>query len=1109
MLAELSKNKCVIQKNLDMVEFLKQVAVHYFTKGNISDMTFVFPNRRAALFFKKYLGDLVKASSKPIVAPELTTVNDLFLSVSNMKVSDRVYLLVELYACYKELYKKELHAEPESLDEFIFWGDVLLNDFNDIDKYLVSPSSIFTNIKDLKDMQSNFFSLSESLTEQQAKAVEAFLSHFRTDGAIKNDLLNGEKKVKADFMRIWDLLLPLYKNFNARLREKSEAYEGMVYRYVAECVKSGNNSGIRVGNKGLRAVGEGNLKTANGILHTDSHYVFVGLNALNECEKALLEFLKNDGRAEFCWDFSSDMIKNSHNRSSLFMKRNVEVFPQAFEIDRGVALKVPVVNVMSVPSAVGQAKRLEYILREVVSKNESDKIGCDSVIPDNQCNSGVLEIDLKKLDCESTAVVLPDEALLVPVLNSIPEDIKDINVTMGYPLKDSDIFVLMRNIAAVQSGVVCRGGANWFYHKYVRSVFSNSIFRKLCAMETTAGVAHDAGSESAKVASVNAGSESAKVASVNAGNESDAAKFVTDANMSGGKSTADVVKRIINDAKSYIPESDFQDTELLRTIFHKVYDVTDEPAAATAKMADYLMKVLDLVGRTLSGGDAVEMETVFAKEYYQRLSRLRDMHLDVKPQTFVKILMKVVSPVAVPFSGEPLKGLQIMGPLETRCLDFRNVIILSANEGIFPHRSVSSSFIPPELRKVFGLPTYEYQDAVWAYYFYRLIQRAENLWMVYDSRTNGLISGEESRYLKQLQYHFKLKINRFVPNSSAVKDQVPAAIQKTAEDIDKIKSMTFSASSLQSYLHCPAKFYYSYICGLEEDREAQDSMDNGMLGNVFHSLMQWIYSKSVDGNAQDGQTPRGNVDDAYLSSFLTKDGRKRLRDKITNLICEQLHSLEIKGRDIVTRDIIEEYAVKTLEHDRKLLKSEKSFEVIGLEAKLEAMFNGFKFFGIIDRVDCLGNGKVRIVDYKTGKVTADDYDINDINAKTVSEHIFEKDSSKLGKNGRPKIAFQFYIYNMLLREGMMSRYDKGGVDVVERCRGREVDNSVYSVEKLFTGGPCPYGFNQTFYDSVTEHLKMCLAEMTNPDVGFGRTDNADDCKYCPFKMICGRTAGGR
>lgn len=1088
-----------------MVEFLKQVADHYFSQGNISDLTFVFPNRRAALFFKKYLGELVKdSSSKPVLSPELTTVNDLFLTASNLNVKDRVYLLVELYACYKELYKRELHTEPESLDEFVFWGDVLLNDFNDIDKYLVNPYAIFTNIKDIKNLQNSFFPLEGSLTEEQAKAVNAFLSHFRSGGAVSEDLLNGEKKVKADFMKIWDLLLPLYESFNARLREKSMAYEGMVYRQVAECVKSvGKIDGVAL-KEGLWTECEPHRHTAKDVLDARRCYVFVGLNALNECENALLEYLRNAGRAEFCWDFSSDMIKNEYNRSSYFMKINVEKFPQAFEIDKGVALNPPTVNVMSVPSAVGQAKRIEYILKSVANKNyavdrenDSNRTDCESVLPENQCDDGAHERDLKNLDCESTAVVLPDETLLIPVLNSIPESIEDINVTMGYPLKDSDIFVLMRSVAAVQSGVVGKEGTNWFYHKNVRSIFANNVFRKLCAMENDAEAVQDAGS--APWAD----------AFKDAGNVPLSAKTVDSANPTGRECTADVVKRIMDDAKSYIPESDFAGSKLLRAIFHKVYDIADAPAAATEKMADYLLEVLDLVGRSLSHEKSVEMETVFAKEYYQRLSQLRDMHLDVKPQTFVKILLKVVSPVAVPFSGEPLKGLQIMGPLETRCLDFRNVIILSANEGVFPHKSVSSSFVPPELRKCFGLPTYEYQDAVWAYYFYRLIQRAENLWMVYDSRTGGLISGEESRYLKQLQYHFKLKINRFVPNSSTMKEQEPPAILKTAEDIDKIKSMTFSASSLQSYLHCPAKFYYSYICGLEEDKEAQDTMDNGMLGTVFHSLMQWIYSKGVDGKSQDGQTPRGNIDDAYIASFLTEDGRKKLRDKISVLIREQLHSLEIKGRDIVTRDIIEEYAVKTLSYDRELLKAEQSLDVIGLESKLEAEFNGFRFFGIIDRVDSLGSGKVRIVDYKTGKVTADDYDINDNNAGTVSENIFKKDSSSLGKAGRPKIAFQFYIYNMLLREGRMSRYDKGGVDVVEKCRGREVDNSVYSVEKLFTGGPGHYGFNQKFYDNVSERLKACLDEMTDPDVGFGRTANGDDCKFCAFKMICGRTASGK
>ncbi len=384
-----------------MIPFLKQVADHYYMQGGIERRCFIFPNRRSMVFFRKYLCEAVaENAAAPLLLPPMYTINDFFYRAAGLQSSDRVRLLLKLYECYREL-----NHRAETLDEFIFWGDVILADFNDVDKYLVDAKQLFANVADFKALQDTF----EYLTETQRKAVEGFISHFSDlTGRLTVDLNSENPDVKGRFLMIWNILYPLYLNFNESLEQEGMAYDGMVYRRMAERLK-----------------GEAASDVCTDILKDSEGVVFVGLNALNECEKTLLRKLRDAGLAEFCWDWSGDMIKDPQNRASFFMTDNVLEFPQASAWDPD-GLEIPEINVISVPSSVGQAKRLPDILAGRTVKPE---------------------------EC---AVVLPDENLLKPVLNSIPEDITDINVTMGLPMSGSLFFMMMSEIASIQMHAVFR-----------------------------------------------------------------------------------------------------------------------------------------------------------------------------------------------------------------------------------------------------------------------------------------------------------------------------------------------------------------------------------------------------------------------------------------------------------------------------------------------------------------------------------------------------------------------------------------------------------------------------------------------------------------------------
>ena len=970
-----------------MTPFLKQVADHYYNEGKIEEKCFVFPNRRSMVWFRKHLCSAVK--DVPLLAPQMLTINDFFSRVSGVPASDRVRLLLELYDSYKALNPK-----AESLDEFIFWGDVILADFNDVDKYLVDPKQLFANVADFKALQDTF----EYLTDTQREAIKGFLSHFNDQsGKLTVDLGTDDPDVKGRFLQIWNILYPLYVNYNKSLADKGMAYEGMVYRSLAERLKSSSVEDV-----------------FQEIFHEGTTFVFVGLNALNECEKTLLRKLRDAGKAEFCWDWSGDMIKDPQNRSSFFMADNVLEFPQASRWDpEGV--ECPEINVISVASSAGQAKRLPDILRQRTGAPE---------------------------EC---AVVLPDEGLLKSVLNSIPEEIHDINVTMGLPMNGSLFYTMMADISAIQMHAVKRKDTWLFYHKQVWDLFSSEIFRK-----------------------------------------------------AADEKTMEIVAKVKENARYYIPKEELAGTLLMDVIFRPV--IMDPKMASTAQIASfaqYQKDVIEAIAPAIADDASLALELEYAKEYYKCINVLFEIRPEVLPMTYLRLLGQLLSSVSVPFRGEPLKGLQIMGPLETRALDFKDLVIMSANEGVFPRRSVSSSFIPPELRKGFGMPTYEYQDAVWAYYFYRMISRAEKVWMLVDSRTEGLKSGEESRYIKQLEYHFGVPLKRSVVKFGSMKTASLPDIVKTEEDVARIKDTVLSATTLQNYLACPAKFYYGTVKGLEAEEEVAESLDYGMFGTVYHDTMRALYTSEEAMDPEfvfNDREPRGglkgealkDVSQSYIEGWLSR--KEDIKAKVKALIMMQLNTIEVSGRNLVVADVIVRYIIKTLQRDLELLKKEgrDSFEILGREIRVAGEFCGQRFKGFIDRLDSFKDEQARVVDYKTGKVLEDDENIHDGNAEEIAEKIFNPDM----KNW-PKIALQFYIYDMLVQ----SRPE---------VRGREICNCVYSTAHLFKEPPVTVPMNRKFYEAVSAKLEAMLAQMYDTSVPFRRTDDEKTCSYCDFRMICGR-----
>lgn len=940
-----------------MTPFLRQAAAHYISLGALAQTCLVFPSRRASVFFTKYLRELLKGSPRPVILPRMMTESEFFATVYGHPVSDKLSLLLELYSVYKESSPR-----AESLDEFVFWGDVILSDFSDVDKYLVDPKQLFTNVSDLRNIQDTFSYLSEG----QRKAINAFLSHFRDGGEI---LPEGKAVYKDRFRGLWNLLLPIYEQFHARLSEKGMAYDGMIYRSVAE-----------------RFASESAEDILSGPFSDIRHFGFIGLNALSECERRVLKAMRDAGMADFSWDYCGKMIRDKNNRSSFFMERNVVEFPMTWTPE-DVPDAPAKINVVSVPSSVGQAKMLPLM----------------TGAPDD------------------TAVVLPDESLLEPVLNSIPPEIEKINVTMGLPLSGSRFHSFMSEVLSLQLRYRNVHGESYFYHKNVWSILTGGIVGKLLTEEESA-----------------------------------------------------LVKELKAAGKYYIPASDLTKLGPLAEAVFKplVLDLKASDSSQVQVFGDYLADIVKLTASKLIEITSIATEAEFAMRWYGCVRNLREKELPVTPSTYAKLLLNLLSMQSVPFEGEPIGGLQIMGPLETRALDFDNVIVMSCNEGTFPRRSVSSSFVPPALRTAFGMPTYEFQDAIWAYYFYRMICRASTVWLLYDSRTEGGRSGEESRFIKQLQYHFRLPLERMVTGGGMKVAAGQDWVQKPADIAERLRTMDLSASSLNNYLTCPAKFYYGSVEKLKPEGEVSESLDAGMLGNVFHGTMEALY-RGV-------KKPLKVITAEYIDFLLSREGREIIKQKIEQGIKEAIHSPVISGRNLVFADIIFSYVENTLVADRELTP----IEIKGLELRKEWKFDGYKFKGFIDRLDKVG-GRIRVVDYKTGRDDPKYISVED--AALVAAKLFER-----CKIDRPKIALQLFLYDMFV----LSDKDAPDIDWLFNC--------MYSLPKMKTAGIVEARVNPEFCDLVKEKLRELLAEISNPDIPFLRTEEARTCEFCDFKTICGR-----
>lgn len=953
--------------------FLQIVAKHLYSKhGNdLSRIAIVFPNKRAGLFFNEHLA---AESDLPLWSPAYLSISELLQSLSMLRLADPVKLICELYTIFGQETKSE-----ESLDEFYFWGELLISDFDDVDKNLVDADRLFQNLKNLKDIMDDF----EFLDKEQEEAIQQFFLNFS---------IERHTELKQKFISMWDALGNIYNGFRERLFNEGIAYEGMLYRDAIE-------------------------KLNTDKLPYDK-YVFVGFNVLNKVESQLFKSLQQAGKALFYWDYDTFYVdlKDQNERkheAGTFIRRNLENFPS--QLTKPVfdnLLKEKNVTYISASTENAQARYLPEWIRSTVTEKEKE-----------------------------SAVVLCNEALLLPVLHSIPENIKNVNITMGFPLSQTPAYTFVDTLLELQT-TGYNSNTGRFTHATVQAVLKHPYTRSL--------------------------SEHAEP----------------------------LEQELTKNNRFYPYPSELKKDDFLTGLF--------TPCNNIIHLCRYITERLKEV--TVLYRREEEADDVFSQLYreslfksYTLVNRMQSLMesgtLTLRVDTLKRLIHKMLAATNIPFHGEPAIGMQIMGVLETRNLDFKNIVILSLNEGLLPKTGGEASFVPYNLRKAFGMTTIEHRDALYAYYFYRLIQRAENITLIHNTSPDGLNRGEASRFLLQFLIEWPHPIKKqFLEAGQSPQAHKEITIEKTPEVLDRLYKLysrrhgataNISPSALNTYLDCRLRFYFRYVARLAVPNEVNTEIDSSTFGSIFHRSVELVYRKLTEAGKlirkEDLELLLKN--DTYIQQFVD------LAFKELFFHVGSDEKTEYNGTQLINSKVIATYVRQLLRNDLQYAP----FEMVDMEKReYEDMYIHLpegkidvRVGGIIDRID-RKDDTLRIVDYKTGGIPK---------VPTGVEQLFERSDNRPG-----------YIFQTFLYAAIMCRKQPLKVAPSLLYIHRAASDTYSPVIEM--GEPrkpkIPVN-NFAFYeDEFRERLQKLLDEVYDPKVPFSQTEDIKNCEYCDFKTLCGK-----
>ena len=959
-----------------MESFLKLVAADLYkhTEGNLAHTAVVFPNKRAGLFFNEYLA---QESDSPIWSPAYVSISELFRSLSPWEVGDPVKLVCELY----KIFRRETQS-TETLDDFYFWGEMLISDFDDADKNRVDTDKLFSNLQDLRNIMDDY----TFIDDEQEEAIRQFFQNFS---------IERRTALKERFISLWNVLGNIYKGFRESLASQNIAYEGMMYRHVIE--------------------------------HLDvdklpyEKYIFVGFNVLNKVEHTLFTQLKDAGKAVFYWDYDEFYMKENRqavtHEAGEFIRRNLRDFPSPLSGELFKNLSKPKeVHYIASSTENAQARYLPQWIRNNLTTPEKE-----------------------------TAVVLCNEALLQPVLHSLPAEVKHVNITMGFPLSQTPVYSFLIALLELHThGFNFKSGRYTF--QSVVTLLKHPYTRQLTGQAEL------------------------------------------------------LEKELTRNNRFYPLPGELGKDEFLTRLFTPLSGNLN----LCIRLSETLQQVASIYQANTSGTEDTDAFNQLYRESlfkaYTTINRFRTLieedELTVQSETFRRLLVKVLSTTNIPFHGEPAIGMQVMGVLETRNLDFRHLVLLSVNEGQLPKSGGDSSFIPYNLRKAFGMTTIEHKIAVYAYYFYRLLQRAERITLIYNTSSDGLNRGEWSRFMLQFLIEWPHPITRqFLEAGQSPQGTSSITVEKTPDVMRQMQSLfdvranpkaKFSPSALNYYLDCPLKFYYRYVAGLSAPDEVSAEIDSATFGSIFHYAAEHIYKDL---------TTHGKVINKEALETLLRNEVK-LQDYVDTAFKKLFFNVpqnekpEYNGVQLINSAVIARYLKQLLQNDLRYAP----FTFIASEMEVDEPIDiqtpkgviKSRIGGIIDRMDSK-DGTLRIVDYKTG---------GDADTPPHVESLFIPDKK------RSNYVFQTFLYAAIMCRKQPTMKIAPALLYIHRA-ATETYSPVIQMGEPRKPKEAVEDFSK-YEKEYRERLQGLLEEIFNPEKSFAQTEIIEKCTYCDFKALCKR-----
>lgn len=953
------------------MDYIQELATDLLSRfgTDMSRVAVVFPNKRASLFLNETLSRL--SPDKPIWSPAYITISELFRHHSDLEVADPILLICRLY----EVFIRHTGFSAESLDRFYSWGQILLADFDDLDKNMADADKVFRLVSDLHELDDISY-----ITDDQKEALSHFFSNFKDDHL---------SMMREKFLHLWKNLGAIYHDYRQTLRDDKLAYEGMLYRDVAE---------------------------DEAISFEYDYYCFVGFNMLQRVEQTLFHRLQKDDKALFYWDYDDYYLKENHEAGH-FISEYKSMFGDSLNTSHD--------------HLVSNGKSITYVSAPT------------ETVQSRYVRSWLLENDRWKAGAR-TAIVLSDERLLQGVIRSLPEVVDKVNITTGYPLSQSPVVSFIHHLFELYiAGRYI--GTSKYRIRFVRNVLQHPLATLMSSATTE-------------------------------------------------------VLCELRDNKTHYPTREQLSVDeglaMLFTDIDQLTDASDDSPSTNLKIILWLQGIMRYIAHRKQL-DALDQESVFRT--YTLLQRMADIVrsgiLDIDVTTLRRLLQQIIASTTIPFHGEPIEGVQIMGVLETRALDFDNILLLSCNEGNLPKGVNDTSFIPHIVRKAYGLTTVEHKVGIYSYYFHRLLQRAHDVTITYNSSTEGMNTGEMSRFMLQLMVESGLPIRRVSLQTDMEAIHIsPERIDKDEKIMSRLEDIILhgavSPSSLSRYMRCQLNYFYNYVLELHEPDAEEDEMDNKMFGTIFHNVAEQIYNNHTD--------DKGHVD-ADMLSRLRRD-KIRLSRYLDNAFAHELYHVadpasfhpEYSGLQLINRKVILRLIDDLLQYD----STHGPIRILGTEKKVygdipvqlhDGRAQNVRMGGIVDRLDIV-DGTMRVIDYKTGNREQG-------KVKAISD-IFQPEN--IGNH--TDYYLQAMLYSTLIRHSKVHNPDNRPVSpallFVQKVR-REDYTPILSI------GDSPItdiaDVEQDFRDSISQ----LLAEILDPAMPFLPTEDKSRCDLCPYKKLCG------